>query len=159
MRPGLPDSAGRAPRRTLAALVAVALWLAVGVNAPGSTVGAVPVKPAAGHKCKCGMACRGASCCCASDAPAPARKAEPSGRPARPSARPDGPCVGSAPCGGEGLPGPPSGRTAWKPAAVLRASVVAPTVSQAFAADPSTTPLPSRRASRLDDPPDRPPVA
>jgi hypothetical protein len=111
------------------------------------------------HYCKCGSNCRGASCCCA-HRETKAKVRAPVRSPAGESTRVDAsPCVSSAPCGDSGLPGAPaSGAFSKTSACTTRGFSLPVLVGQLLPPSPRCV-LPTRRASRLDKPPERSAVA
>lgn len=141
--------------RRLALAVLAAFWLLGGFGVSAATVSEGPKRPAkASHlHCKCGKACRGASCCCVGDDPAPAQQT--AARPTPPPSKTDaGPCMGAAPCGGESLPGSGTGWTVVKSAALGLATVLEAPPSGSYLSTPSTLLVPSHIFARLDDPPE-----
>ena len=119
-------------------------------NVQAGTTGAV-------HRCKCGVACRGASCCCgpnghvSTSAPAPAARPQPVA--AVPARDTWGPCFGLAPCGGpEGLPSGPTFDRVWKLAGRVSVLWLRQTTDR-LVLFPSPCLLPSVLADRLDRPP------
>jgi hypothetical protein len=138
----------------------VLLGLAWGLTASGATVKAGSGRsetPSGHHHCKCASACRGASCCCASDAPDVPARARPLAAPAPlPGPKDAGPCLDSAPCGGgDGVPASATGLALCK--AIAPASFTpfpaGPAARSAFPASETLHPAPP--AARLDDPPER----
>ncbi len=111
-----------------------------------------------GHHCACAERCKGAACCCpsdaheAADAPASPSKVE---APAKLAPKPsDGPCARSAPCGNPDAPAPASSRPVGRMAALLPVPPQAPAPSsRVLAATGTTRPL-AGFVSRLDDPPE-----
>lgn len=155
------------PRRTHPARpIELVCWLlpavviAFGLGSPGEATASevapahAPAIDADEHAqyCKC-RHCRGESCCCGprrAKPTAPRADAEP--EPARPVT---GPCMGAAPCDDAGLPDAPvtgpSGKVASLPSF---GHPTAPTAGRLAPPDGRCT-LPSRRASRFDEPPER----
>jgi hypothetical protein len=136
----------------LAALMLIALISAQDVSA--ASVSAAQGIDAEHYHCTCGTRCRGESCCCGPRKPQTRLSAlEP---PAKPDRADDSPCVmNSAPCGDSALPGTCSDGPVGKSAALVMSGQ--PQLGTVGFLVRSSTPrlFPSRRASRLDRPPDR----
>ncbi|HEY2156927.1 MAG TPA: hypothetical protein VGH33_14955 [Isosphaeraceae bacterium] len=148
----MPNCTAIAPRLRLA--TAAALVVALGWG--GSAGAAAHGKP--GHHCACAERCKGAACCCPSDAhepaDAPASPAKVDG-PSAPAPKPsDAPCARSAPCGTPDLPAPASSRPVGRMAALLTVPAPSPVPSSRLQATSGTPRLPAGFVSRLDDPPE-----
>jgi hypothetical protein len=138
--------------------------LVFGFDWPMGAVSASSLAPAPassaeddGHHCRCASRCRGASCCCG-----PRRARVPDG-PAIPAAAPEtadgSPCLKAAPCGDPGLPNAPVAAPISKMASLPGCARPVPgTAGRRLPPDVRCV-LPSRRASRLDEPPESPPFA
>jgi hypothetical protein len=147
-------------RRMIRLLLAVvaALCLLGGRNVSASVVTGGSSQPrlaAKHHHCKCGLACKGASCCCSSDEPTAVAQPSTPKPVKRQIPQPAGPCAGTAPCGGEGLPGSP-GATVVKAAALGLPGILAAATSCPERAVPATPLQSALLAARLDDPPEAP---
>ena len=145
----------RRPRSRLLAWLAALGMMAVGLAAPAATASAGRVEGAGGHghRCKCGKDCGGACCCRPKKAPPPASRPAPAA-PAPSTARStDGPCLGAAPCRGEGLPDAPASVRISKAAAL---ATVAPLDAQPAGDRPGSPPCP-RPLNPTATPPDEPP--
>jgi hypothetical protein len=145
----------RASIRPLAAVFAVWMVLATGNPASAKDGG----KP--GHHCGCAERCKGAACCCPSDAPEPPSLARDETKaPAQPGPVVDSsPCVGSAPCGDPAAPEPTSPRPITRSAALMPASPVPVVTTSRLLVSSDDPRLPRLPASRLDDPPEGPTLA
>jgi hypothetical protein len=100
-------------------------------------------------QCKCATRCRGESCCCG-------RRAAPSRPPAPQSGQADTSlCLSPAPCADPGLPGAPSSSPDGKGAALSPLECLRFDAVGSFLMSSPHRLLPSRRASRLDKPPER----
>lgn len=109
------------------------------------------------HHCKCGPRCRGASCCCG---PRESKVKETSPPPAAEPVRADGgPCLNSTPCSDPVLPSAPSAGPIGKVATLAMCGYLVPVAAWRFLPPSPRRFLPARRASRLDDPPESPPLA
>jgi len=153
VNPASRQACRRRPRHLLAAAVVLGLGLpALAGRAPAASVSpaleAEAEVEAGSHGCKCGPDCHG-SCCCGPHR-APARPSAP--EPGRADPRP---CLDSAPCGDPGLPGAPSPAPGGKGAALPMLVGPRPGGAGSFLPPSSQRPRPSRRASRLDEPPER----
>lgn len=148
-----PSRAGDVVRRLLPAVV-----LIVGLGLPGEASASSISPPVAfdaddhAQHCRC-RNCRQESCCCGS------RKPRAQGGRTAPTRRGEGPCIGAAPCGDAGLPDVPvpgpSGKAASLATGGHRPRLAA--VRHVLPGDRCI--LPCRRASRLDEPPERPLLA
>lgn len=158
------------PTRRISSRLVPLLALLGGLVAPGmpatgraaTSLGQPPgARAAAPHRCKCGMQCRGGSCCCRSShgehpaRPGPTRPPRDAGGATSARAFADvNPCVRAAPCGDPGRPDDsprgPAGRAilpAPRGALPMPASTPRPGVAGAKIARRD-------RADRLDDPPE-----
>jgi hypothetical protein len=138
-------------RFLLAAVVLVALVSGRAVSA--ESVSSARGIAAAPHQCKCGTRC-GESCCCGP------REAQSHPEAPEPIAGPDragvSACVlNSAPCGDRGLPSAPSDRPVSKIAALAVLEHLQLDAAGFLLPFSARCLLPSRRASRLDRPPER----
>ena len=138
-------------------LPAVLLFVALGSRAEASMsstfASAVLASDDHAHYCKCDTACRGASCCCGP------RSARPLPTPPVPTTDRDeltaNPCLNSAPCGDSGLPNAAPVSFLSKAATLADLGRFMPVVMGRLFAITTRFTLPARRASRLDEPPER----
>jgi hypothetical protein len=104
--------------------------------------------------CHCGIKCRQHSCCCGRRQPAASPENGEARRPSeRPIRRVDGPCMGSAPCGGEGLP-TSSARPLGKPAALALHGTLKSTILPGFVRVSSVRRPPTESIPPPDEPPE-----
>jgi hypothetical protein len=153
VRPARPAVQINEPCRVLlAALMLFALISAQDVSAASASAAqGIDVEQ---YHCKCGTHCRGESCCCGPHKPQTRLPAP--DPPPKPDRADDSPCVmNSAPCGDSALPGVPAGGPVGKSAA--QAMSGRPQLGTVGFLLLFSTPglFPSRRASRLDRPPER----
>lgn len=129
-----------------------AVAASVSGSGSGLTEGVESSEP---HHCKCGRACRGASCCCSRAKTKPRTPAQPIWKFVDSPRLAESPCVKAAACGDPEGPNPrsvePVGRAAlffewWRSLASM---------SKRFEGFPMRTEVPARRGDRLDDPPER----
>src|SRR5262249_27211552 len=145
-------------RPPLALLAAACAVLAYGPSASAATVSADPVrgKRAADHRCAC-PSCRGqSSCCCSSRDPVkgPPSRGPSHPPPSTPAAPAPGPCIASAPCGGDGLPVSAPDSQGIKVAALAGAITPSPAPGCRPSALPPASLLPALPDDPLADPPE-----
>jgi hypothetical protein len=167
-------SANSATRfRPLSRLILVSAILAVLIRAQGVSaapvvraqpVSAAPVVSSSrfsadSHQCKCGMTCRGNSCCCG---PRHGQEVEPSSAPTPGAVRvlASSCLIKSVPCGNPGLPNSRPDRSDPQNDAIAAAGRLRfDTVGLLLVRRSTSCQRPARRASRLDRPPDHQLVA
>ncbi|WP_165227548.1 hypothetical protein [Aquisphaera insulae] len=148
------------PRGMRPVVVALALAAAVTIGpAPWSFSSIARAGAVGGHSCKCGMDCRGESCCCgpkAAGRPSTAAGPRPDEKLASSSLHdelPIGPCFAAGRCGDPASPSRAVSSPGGKVATLARRAMPAEVDPRRLVGRDEPTPLPLDSTSRLDRPP------